>query len=401
MSLPKKPVVLAVSLAVAAAALYWFWSGDEVAVGAGQTAAGKASSGQRPGGARPAMANNPWAMPVPVRVIEAGSTDLKVQIKAIGTVTPLNSVLVQSRVSGPLQQVFFEEGQKVEAGQLLAQIDPADYKVELAQAQGQKEQNIALLKSAEQDLERFAKLKEQNTIAAQQMNAQQALVSQLKGAIKSNQAAIDAAALQLSYTQIKAPISGRLGLRAVDPGNLIQANSAEGLVTITQSSPIAVVFTIPETQLQQVRSAFRAGSALSVEAWDRAEQMQLTSGTLTTLDNQIDIATGTLKLKAEFANQNEELFPNQFVNVRLNVAVQSGAVTIPQDAVQYGAQGTYVYMIDDNNKAQIRLLKLGAVDNGLVAVEEGLKAGDKVVLEGLDRLRPDREVEVIQDAPKG
>ncbi|GAA0668664.1 MdtA/MuxA family multidrug efflux RND transporter periplasmic adaptor subunit [Rheinheimera tangshanensis] len=347
------------------------------------------------------MANNPWAMPVPVRVIEAGSTDLKVQIKAIGTVTPLNTVLVQSRVSGPLQQVFFEEGQKVEAGQLLAQIDPADYKVELAQAQGQKEQNIALLKSAEQDLERFAKLKEQNTIAAQQMNAQQALVSQLKGAIKSNQAAIDAAALQLSYTQIKAPISGRLGLRAVDPGNLIQANSAEGLVTITQSSPIAVVFTIPETQLQQVRSAFRAGSALSVEAWDRAEQMQLTSGTLTTLDNQIDIATGTLKLKAEFANQNEELFPNQFVNVRLNVAVQSGAVTIPQDAVQYGAQGTYVYMIDDNNKAQIRLLKLGAVDNGLVAVEEGLKAGDKVVLEGLDRLRPDREVEVIQDAPKG
>lgn len=405
MSLPKKPVVLAVGLAVAAAALYWFWPSAEPA-GAGQAAAGKPGpgqrpAGQRPGGARPAMANNPWAMPVPVRVIEAGSTDLKVQIKAIGTVTPLNTVLVQSRVSGPLQQVFFEEGQKVEAGQLLAQIDPADYKVELAQAQGQKEQNIALLKSAEQDLERFAKLKEQNTIAAQQMNAQQALVSQLKGAIKSNQAAIDAAALQLSYTQIKAPISGRLGLRAVDPGNLIQANSAEGLVTITQSSPIAVVFTIPETQLQQVRSAFRAGSALSVEAWDRAEQMQLTSGTLTTLDNQIDIATGTLKLKAEFANQNEELFPNQFVNVRLNVAVQSGAVTIPQDAVQYGAQGTYVYMIDDNNKAQIRLLKLGAVDNGLVAVEEGLKAGDKVVLEGLDRLRPDREVEVIQDAPKG
>jgi multidrug efflux system membrane fusion protein len=405
MSLLKKPVVLAVSLAVAAAALYWFWPSAEPA-GAGQAAAGKPGpgqrpAGQRPGGARPAMANNPWAMPVPVRVIEAGSTDLKVQIKAIGTVTPLNTVLVQSRVSGPLQQVFFEEGQKVEAGQLLAQIDPADYKVELAQAQGQKEQNIALLKSAEQDLERFAKLKEQNTIAAQQMNAQQALVSQLKGAIKSNQAAIDAAALQLSYTQIKAPISGRLGLRAVDPGNLIQANSAEGLVTITQSSPIAVVFTIPETQLQQVRSAFREGSALSVEAWDRAEQMQLTSGTLTTLDNQIDIATGTLKLKAEFANQNEELFPNQFVNVRLNVAVQSGAVTIPQDAVQYGAQGTYVYMIDDNNKAQIRLLKLGAVDNGLVAVEEGLKAGDKVVLEGLDRLRPDREVEVIQDAPKG
>jgi multidrug efflux system membrane fusion protein len=410
MSLLKKPVVLAAGLAVAVGALYWFWPGAEQPTAgaaeatAGQAGAGKRPGGQRPGGARPAGAGaamNPWAMPVPVRVIAAEVTDLKVQIKAIGTVTPLNTVLVQSRVSGPLQQVFFQEGQKVEAGQLLAQIDPADYKVELAQAQGQKEQNIALLKSAEQDLERFAKLKEQNTIAAQQMNAQQALVSQLKGAIKSNQAAIDAAALQLSYTQIKAPISGRLGLRAVDPGNLIQANSAEGLVTITQSSPIAVIFTIPETQLQQVRGAFREGAALTVEAWDRAEQLQLTSGTLTTLDNQIDIATGTLKLKAEFANQNEELFPNQFVNVRLNVAVKSAAVTIPQDAVQYGAQGTYVYMIDGNNKAQIRQLKLGAVDNGLVAVEEGLKAGDKVVLEGLDRLRPDREVEVIQDAPKG
>lgn len=408
MSLLKKPVVVAAGLAVAIGVLYWFWpSAEQPTAGAGQSAAGKPAAGQRPGGQRPAGARpagaamNPWAMPVPVRVIAAGSSDLKVQIKAIGTVTPLNSVLVQSRVSGPLQQVFFKEGQKVEAGQLLAQIDPADYKVQLAQAQGQKDQNMAQLKSAEQDLERFSKLKEQNTIAAQQMNAQQALVNQLKGAIKSNQAAIDAAALQLSYTQIKAPISGRLGLRAVDPGNLIQANSAEGLVTITQSSPIAVVFTIPETQLQQVRNAFRSGSALSVEAWDRAEQMPLASGTLTTLDNQIDIATGTLKLKAEFANQNEELFPNQFVNVRLNVAVQSGAVTIPQDAVQYGAQGTYVYMIDGNNKAQIRLLKLGAVDNGLVAVEEGLKAGDQVVLEGLDRLRPDREVEVIQDAPKG
>lgn len=409
MSLLKKPVVLAVGLAVAAAALYWFWPGSEPAAVEGQAASAKAGPGQRPGGQRPAGARpagpgaaaNPWAMPVPVRVIEAGSTDLKVQIKAIGTVTPLNTVLVQSRVSGPLQQVFFQEGQKVEAGQVLAQIDPADYKVQLAQAQGQKDQNVAQLKSAEQDLERFARLKEQNTIAAQQINAQQALVNQLKGAIKSNQAAIDAAALQLSYTQIKAPISGRLGLRAVDPGNLIQANSAEGLVTITQSSPIAVVFTIPETQLQQVRSAFREGAALTVEAWDRAEQVQISSGTLTTLDNQIDLATGTLKLKAEFANQNEELFPNQFVNVRLNVAVQSGAVTIPQDAVQYGAQGTYVYMVDQNNKAQIRVLKLGAVDNGLVAVEEGLKAGDKVVLEGLDRLRPDREVEVIQDSPKG
>lgn len=239
-------------------------------------------------------------------------------------------------------------------------------------------------------------MREQSSISAQQFNNQQALVEQLKGSLRSNQAQLDAAKLQLSYTQIKAPISGRLGLRRVDVGNLIQANSAEGLVTITQSSPINVVFSIPENQLQQVRQAMRAGEPLVVEAWDRAEQQQLTSGVLTTLDNQIDIATGTLRLKAEFANQQEELFPNQFVNVRLNVAVRSGAVTIPQDAVQYGSAGTYIYTIEDN-KAQIRQVKLGPVDNGMVAIEEGLSVGTPVVLEGLDRLRPGRAVEIITE----
>lgn len=377
MTLLKKPAVIVGILIVAVAAAYWYWSA--------QTAAKKTQ-----------QAPNPWSMPVPIRVVEAQATDLKVQLKAIGTVTPLNTVVVQSRVSGPLQQLFFKEGEKVEAGQLLAQIDPADYQVQLAQAQGQKEQNVAQLKNAEADLALYTRLREQNSISVQQYNQQQALVNQLNGTIKSNQAQIDAAQLQLSYTQIKAPISGRLGLRAVDPGNLIQANSAEGLVTITQSSPIAVVFTIPESQLQQVRQAVRASETLTVEVWDRAERQNLATGTLTTLDNQIDLATGTLRLKAEFDNTNEELFPNQFVNVRLNVAVQSGAVTIPQDAVQYGSQGTYIYVIEDN-KSQLRQLKLGSVDNGLVAVEEGLAAGEVVVLEGLDRLRPGRAVEIITD----
>jgi membrane fusion protein, multidrug efflux system len=406
--LTTRTLIAGLSLVALALAIggWWYLSVDNAATASGQAAqqgqrpagqGGPRAGGPRPGGPGAAGAN-PWNAPVPVRVVAAGSSDLKVQVKAIGTVTPLNTVVLQSRVSGPLLEVLFKEGEKVEAGQLLARIDPAPYQVKLSQAEGVKQQNVAQLVNAEQDLALYQKLKQQNSISAQQFNNQQSLVNQLKGTLKSNQAQIDAAKLELSYTEIKAPISGRLGLRRVDPGNLVQANSADGLVTITQSSPIAVQFTIPETQLAQVRDAYRKGVALSVEAWDRSEQQQLTSGVLTTLDNQIDLATGTLKLKAEFANQHEELFPNQFVNVRLNVAVQSGAVTIPQDAVQYGSQGTYVYTIDKAQKSQIKMLKLGAVDNGLVAVEEGLAAGDLVVLEGLDRLRPSRQVEVIADA---
>ncbi|MDD4864089.1 MAG: efflux RND transporter periplasmic adaptor subunit [Alishewanella agri] len=378
MALQKKAVTMAVVALIAAGAAWWFWPTEPAPTAAAQ------------------RQMNPWAMPVPVRVVPATAADLRVQIKAIGTVTPLNSVVVQCRVSGPLQALHFKEGDKVAAGQLLAEIDAADYQIQLAQAQGQLEQNLAQLKNAENDLALYSRLREQSSISAQQFNNQQALVEQLKGSLRSNQAQLDAAKLQLSYTQIKAPISGRLGLRRVDVGNLIQANSAEGLVTITQSSPINVVFAIPENQLQQVRQAMRAGEPLVVEAWDRAEQQQLTSGVLTTLDNQIDIATGTLRLKAEFANQQEELFPNQFVNVRLNVAVRSGAVTIPQDAVQYGSAGTYIYTIEDN-KAQIRQVKLGPVDNGMVAIEEGLSVGTPVVLEGLDRLRPGRAVEIITE----
>jgi len=392
--LTTRTLIVGLGLVVLAGGSWWYFATapEAAAQNAGQRPAGP--GGPRAGG----PGANPWNAPVPVRVIAAGQSDLKVQIKAIGTVTPINTVVVQSRVSGPLLEVLFKEGEKVEAGQLLARIDPAPYQVKLAQAEGTRQQNVAQLQNAEQDLELYQKLKQQNSISAQQFNNQQSLVNQLKGTLKSNQAQIDAAKLELSYTEIKAPISGRLGLRRVDPGNLVQANSADGLVTITQGSPIAVQFTIPETQLAQVRDAYRQGEALTVEAWDRSEQQQLTSGLLTTLDNQIDLATGTLKLKAEFANQQEELFPNQFVNVRLNVAVQSGAVTIPQDAVQYGSQGTYVYTIDQNQKSQIKMLKLGAVDNGMVAVEEGLAAGDLVVLEGLDRLRPGRQVEVIADA---
>ena len=293
---PRKLLVSVIVLAVAAGG--WWWSqSQDAGASAGKSAQAGANAARGPGGG----GGNPWMQPVPVRVIAANTTDLKVQIKAIGTVTPLNTVVIQSRVSGPLVEVLFQEGQKVTAGDLLAKIDAAPYQVKLAQAQGQQQQNLAQLQSAENDLALYNKLKQQSSISAQQYNQQQALVNQLKGALKSNQAQIDAAELELSYTQIQAPISGRLGLRRVDPGNLVQANSAEGLVTITQSSPISVQFTIPETQLQQVRSAFQQGAALTVEAWDRSEQQLISTGELTTFDNQIDLATGTLKLKALFA----------------------------------------------------------------------------------------------------
>lgn len=410
----------AVLLAAAGMGGYWWQQQDEAApAGAAQTAgaqagqrpggpqAGGPQAGQRPAGAGsrrpggPGGGGNPWNAPVPVRVISAETTDLKVQFKTIGTATALNTVLVQPRVSGPLLALHFTEGQKVEAGQLLAEIDPAPYQVKLAQAEGQLQQNVAQLKNAELDLALYEKLKTQNSISRQQYNTQQALVNQLKGSLKSNQAQIDAAKLELSYTRILAPISGKTGLRKVDAGNLVQANSAEGLVSITQSAPIYVVFSIPETQLQSLRQAVAEQQAqqqkLVVEAWDRNDKQLLATGELTTLDNQIDPATGTLKLKAQFANSDDQLFPNQFVNVRLNIASKPGAVTIPQDAVQYGAEGTFIYVIE-NKKAQLKMLELGVVDNGRVEVRSGLKGGDQIVMEGLDRLRPGRDVELVQSS---
>lgn len=418
----------AVLLAAAGMGGYWWQQQDEAASAAAAQTAG-AQAGQRPGGPQAAGSQagapqagqrpgagggprraggpggpgggNPWNAPVPVRVISAETTDLKVQFKTIGTATALNTVLVQPRVSGPLLALHFTEGQKVEAGQLLAEIDPAPYQVKLAQAEGQLQQNVAQLKNAELDLALYEKLKTQNSISRQQYNTQQALVNQLKGSLKSNQAQIDAAKLELSYTRIVAPISGKTGLRKVDAGNLVQANSAEGLVSITQSAPIYVVFSIPETQLQSLRLAVqdqqKQQQKLVVEAWDRNDKQLLATGELTTLDNQIDPATGTLKLKAQFANSDDQLFPNQFVNVRLNIASRPGAVTIPQDAVQYGADGTFIYVVE-NKKAQLKMLELGVVDNGRVEVRSGLKGGDQIVMEGLDRLRPGRDVELVQSS---
>jgi multidrug efflux system membrane fusion protein len=342
---------------------------------------------------------NPWMGPTPVHVVKATKEDLKVHIKAIGSVVPLNTVTVRSRADGQLLRILFEEGQQVKAGDVLAEIDPATYKVRVDQAEGILQETRAQLKNAEEDLRLYERLIEQKSIAKQQFDKQQALVEQLRGTLKNHTGQLDDARLQLSYTRITAPITGRLGLRRVDVGNLVKTGDANGLVTITQTQPIAVSFTIPENQLVAVRGAYlaaeKSANALPVEAWDRSEQSLLATGKLTTLDNQIDASTGTLRMKAQFDNADDSLFPNQFVNARLHLNTLDGAVTIPIDAVQYGSKGTYVYVVEDA-KAKMRSIKLGSLEGARTSVLEGLAEGEQVVLEGIDRLWEGKDVKVME-----
>lgn len=334
--------------------------------------------------------------PVPVRAAQVLQEDLQVQIKALGTVTPLNTVVVRSRVDGELVRVLFAEGQSVQQGQLLAQIDPRPFEVALAQAQGAAQEAEVELRNARSELQRFNDLLAQHFISKQQVVNQEALVSQLQARAVTLQAAVDSARLELSYTRIQAPIAGRLGLRRVDQGNLLRTGDEEGLVSITQTRPISVSFTVPETQVPDLLAAYRDTEQMAVQAWDRSETRMLAEGRLTSLDNQIDTATGTLRMKAQFDNEDDALFPMQFVNVRLQVSTLSQALVIPGAAVQFGSQGNYVYVIDADQKVSMRTITLGAADGERMAVTSGLAAGEWVVLEGLDRLRDGREVQVIE-----
>jgi len=338
------------------------------------------------------------SIPAPVRAVKAERRNLDVYLKAIGTVNPLNTVTVRSRVEGQLLRVAFEEGQQVEQGQLLAEIDPTPYKIRLAQAEGQLRQNVSQLQTAKSDLERFRQLHAQALVTTQQLEQQQALVAEREGALAADRAQVEETRLQLAYTRIEAPISGRTGLRTVDVGNLVRANDANGLFVISQTQPISVVFTVPEIDLAKVVEPLRAGEHLPVEAWDRSEQAKLATGVLKTFDNKIDLATGTLRLKAEFPNQDEKLFPNQFVNIRLKVRTLVNAVVIPAAAVQFGSRGTYVYVVNDQSQSTVRNIVLGPSDGTHQAVSEGLVGGEPVVLEGLDRLREGRLVVVVGDA---
>jgi len=352
--------------------------------------------GGRLGGRPPmaAMAN----MPVPVRIATATQQDIDIFLRSLGTVTAYNTVTVRSRVSGELVDVAFQEGQQVKAGDLLAQVDPRAFQVALDQARGTQMQNLAQLENARRDLQRYQALYKQDSIARQQVDTQAALVRQYEGAVKSDQANVDNAKLQLDYARITAPISGRLGLRQVDRGNLVSSSDTNCLVVITQTQPISVVFTLPETQLPDVRAELAAGKTLTVDAYDRADTRRIASGILETLDNQIDVATGTLKLKARFDNTDDALFPNQFVNVRLHVLTRKNVTAIPTAAVQQGSAGAFVFLVQPDDTIAVRQVKLGAINSGMVAVNEGLQPGDRVVTEGTDRLRAGAKVEIVGGA---
>lgn len=364
---------------------YWFWPGAS-------------TSGSNSAASRDGPSPMFGAMKVPVRVASVEQNNINVVFRALGTVTPLNTVTVRSRVEGELQKIYFEDGQKVNAGDLLAQIDPRPYQVRLDQAIGQQQQNRAQLENARRDLQRYQLLFKQNSIAKQQVDTQAALVKQLEGSIASDQATVDDARLQLSFTRITAPITGRLGLRNVDQGNLIGANSTEGLVVITQTQPIAVLFTLPQAQLPAVLEARRNGRTLPVELYDSTDTRKLAVGELVSIDNQIDVTTGTLKLKAQFANEAETLFPNQFVNVRLGVHLNQPAIVIPTRAVQQGSRGAFVYVVTPENTVTIQPVVTGTVDGHRVAIENGLEPGQQVVIEGVDRLREGASVDVVTDA---
>ncbi|SDK23605.1 MdtA/MuxA family multidrug efflux RND transporter periplasmic adaptor subunit [Pseudomonas indica] len=372
----------ALGLLVIVLLLWWFWPSPPA------EQKGRGPWGRGDGG------------PVPVRVAPVEQGDFAIQLKALGTVTAYNTVNVRSRVDGELVKVLFEEGQMVKAGDLLAVIDPRPYEVALQQAEGTLQENRAQLQNAEIDLKRYQGLYAEDSIAKQTLDTQLALVNQYRGTLQANQAAVNEAKLNLQFTQIRAPISGRLGLRQVDVGNLISSGDTTPLVVITQTLPIAVSFTLPEGDLPQVLKARASGGEpLVVEAWDRSERQLLATGELESLDNQIDTTTGTVRMKARFANADEILFPNQFVNVRLRVETRRQASLIPAAALQYGSRGTFVFVVGADDKVSVRSVQAGPSDGERTLIEEGVALGERLVLEGTDRLRDGAKVEVITDPP--
>ena len=320
--------------------------------------------------------------------------DLNVVMTGLGAVTPLATVTVVTQINGQLTDVAFTEGQVVHKGDFLAQIDPRPYQVALEQAQGTLAHDLGLLGQARADNARYQTLNKQDSISKQQVEDQVYLVKQYEGTVIADQGAVDSAKLNITYCHITSPIDGRVGIRLVDPGNYVQTSSTSGLFVLTQEQPMSVIFTLPEDDVGEIQKEMRAGT-LQVTAYDRTNTKLIATGTLATTDNQIDNTTGTVKLRALFPNTDYALFPQQFVNARLRVRTITGAIVAPAAAIQHGAPGDFVYLVKPDNTVGIQVVKLGVTEGDHVQILEGLRVGDKVVTDGLDRLRDGAKVSVV------
>ncbi len=334
----------------------------------------------------------PAVMPVGAATVQQG--DINVILNALGTVTPLQTVTIKTQINGQLTQVLFTEGQTVHKGDEIAEIDTRPYNLQLEQAQGQLARDQALLKNAQVDLARYQRLIKEDSISQQTLATQQALVVQYEGTVKMDQSQVDNAKLNLAYCRIVSPITGKVGLRLVDPGNYVQVGDSTGLVVITQMQPITVIFTLPEDNVPAIMKRLRSGATLPVTAYNRSDTTKLATGKLMSVDNQIDTSTGTLKLRALFDNDDEALYPNQFVNAKLLLDVMHDTTVMPTAAVQRGAPGTFVYLVQADSTVKAEPVKLGPVDGEKVAVLQGLKPGDQVVIDGTDKLRDGAKVTV-------
>ncbi|HBU6571872.1 TPA: MdtA/MuxA family multidrug efflux RND transporter periplasmic adaptor subunit [Citrobacter amalonaticus] len=382
--------VIAIVVVIAAIAAFWFWQNQGEPQNTAPGATGQAKS--TAGAGRRGMRSGPLA---PVQAATATEQAVPRYLTGLGTMTAANTVTVRSRVDGQLLALHFQEGQQVKAGDLLAEIDPSQFKVALAQAQGVLAKDKATLANARRDLARYQQLVKSNLVSRQELDAQQALVSESEGTIKADEASVASAQLQLDWSRITAPVDGRVGLKQVDVGNQISSGDTNGIVVITQTHPIDLIFTLPESDIATVVQAQKSGQPLVVEAWDRTNSKKLSAGVLLSLDNQIDVTTGTIKVKARFDNQDDALFPNQFVNARMLVDTEQNAVVIPTAALQMGNEGHFVWVLNDENKVSKHLVKTGIQDSQKVVISAGISAGDRVVTDGIDRLTEGAKVEVV------
>ncbi|KVL26501.1 MdtA/MuxA family multidrug efflux RND transporter periplasmic adaptor subunit [Burkholderia sp. MSMB1835] len=397
---PRRTLLLGTVAVVVIGGLLWWhpWNRTPAPGSTAKSAGASAAAGSHRGRGGPAAMAN---VPQPVQVATATQGEMPIVLSALGTVTPLANVTVKTQLSGYLQSVSFQEGQIVKKGDVLAQIDPRPYQVALENAEGTHARDAALLATARLDLKRYQTLLAQDSIASQTVDTQASLVKQYEGAVKTDQAAIDSAKLNLTYARITAPVSGRVGLRQVDPGNYVTPGDTNGIVVITQLQPMSVIFTTSEDNLPQILKQVNAGQKLSVTAYNRNNTVPLETGSLATLDNQIDTSTGTVKLRANFDNKEGMLFPNQFVNTRLLVDVIRNATIVPTSAVLTGSIGQFVYVVKPDNTVTVRKVTVGPVDGERTSIVSGVALGERVVTDGSDRLREGAKISIPADKPKG